>query len=205
VDSRQFLVGLASCLALPRSVRAASADISVFLNEPVGTISAYVHGHFIEHLGGVIYDGIWVSENSQIPSTGGIRSAVVEAMKPLGSSVMRWPGGCFADSYDWKDGIGPRQHRPRKPNFWTDAGRLKEVPQSNPANNNPNHFGTNEFMRFCRLIDAEPYFAANLRSLPAQDFYHAVKPAPFQVQAAAPGLRLTLPPISVLKMEVVLI
>lgn len=171
MDRRHFLAALSSGLALPRGARAASAEIGIFLNETIGTISPFVHGHFIEHLGGVIYDGIWVGDNSKIPNTRGIRNAVVDAMKPLGSTVMRWPGGCFADSYDWRDGIGPRQQRPRKPNFWTDAGRLRELPQSNPAKNDPNHFGTNEFMRFCRLISAEPYFAANLRSLPAKDFY----------------------------------
>ena len=171
MNRRQFLSLFPAGLALPRSARAADAEISVFLNEPIGTISPFVHGHFVEHLGGVIYDGIWVGENSKIQNTRGIRQALVDAMKPLGSTVMRWPGGCFADSYDWKDGVGPRDSRPRKPNFWTDSGRLKEVPQSSPARNDPNHFGTNEFIRFCRLINAEPYFAANLRSLPPKDFY----------------------------------
>jgi alpha-N-arabinofuranosidase len=168
---RQFLTTIPAALALPRTARAADAEIGVFLNEPVGAIHPFVHGHFIEHLGGVIYDGVWVGENSKIPNKGGIRTALVDAMLELGSTVMRWPGGCFADSYDWRDGIGPRASRPRKPNFWMESGRLRDVPHSSPARNDPNHFGTNEFMRFCRLIKAEPYFAANLRSLPAKDFY----------------------------------
>lgn len=154
-----------------RHARAADAEISVFPKETVGTISPYLHGHFIEHLGGVIYDGVWVGENSRIPNIGGVRKALVDAMVPLGSTVMRWPGGCFADSYDWMDGIGPQSQRPSKPNFWTDNGRLREVPQSHPSKNDPNSFGTNEFLRFCRLIKAEPYLAANVRSLPAKAFY----------------------------------
>jgi alpha-N-arabinofuranosidase len=100
-----------------------------------------------------------------------VRKALVDAMLPLGSTVMRWPGGCFADSYDWQDGIGAPSQRPVKPNFWTDNGRLRDVPQSSPAKNDPNRFGTNEFLRFCRLIKAEPYLAANVRSLPAKAFY----------------------------------
>jgi alpha-N-arabinofuranosidase len=172
---RHFLATIPAGLAVSRRLFAAEAEAHVYLNEPIGKINPWVHGHFIEHLGGVIYDGVWVGENSKIPNSGGIRNALVEAMKPLGSTVMRWPGGCFADSYDWRDGVGSRSSRPSKTNFWADSGRLRDVPPSNPAVNDPNHFGTNEFIRFCRLIDAEPYFAANLRSLPARDFYEWVE------------------------------
>lgn len=167
---RQFLSAIPLAMALPRSARAAAGEISVFLDEPIGTISPYVHGHFIEHLGGVIYDGVWVGEDSKIPNIGGIRKALVDAMLPLGSTVMRWPGGCFADSYDWRDGIGPREQRPRKPNFWLQSSLLRDVPLTHASRTDPNSFGTHEFMRFCRLIKAAPYFAANLRSLPAQAF-----------------------------------
>lgn len=170
MDRRLFLATLSAGLA-PRSAQSAVAHINVFPNEQLGTISPYLHGHFIEHLGGVIYDGVWVGEDSRIPNIGGVRKALVDAMKPLGSTVMRWPGGCFADSYDWQDGVGPRAQRPVKPNFWTDNGRLRDLSPSSPAKNDPNSFGTNEFLRFCRLIQAEPYIAANLRSLPAKAFY----------------------------------
>ncbi len=167
---RHFLSTIPLAMALPQSARAAAAEISVFVNEPIGTISPFVHGHFVEHLGGVIYDGIWVGENSKIPNIGGVRKALVDAMQPLGSTVMRWPGGCFADSYDWRDGIGPREKRPRKPNFWMQSGILRNVSMDHVARNDANAFGTNEFLRFCRLINAAPYLAVNMRSLPAQVF-----------------------------------
>ena len=172
---RQFLALLPATAALLRTARAADAEVRVFLREPIGTIDPFVHGHFIEHLGGVIYDGVWVGEGSKIANIRGIRKALVDAMKPIGPTVMRWPGGCFADSYDWRDGVGPAAQRPRRNNFWAENGRLRDVPAMNPAKNDPNSFGTNEFIRFCRLIDAEPYLAANLRSLPARDFYQWVE------------------------------
>ena len=92
----------------------ADARIDILLDEPIGTIAPELHGHFIEHLGGVIYDGVWVGENSRVPNTGGIRQALVDALKAVHPGVIRWPGGCFADSYDWKDGIGPRGSRPTR-------------------------------------------------------------------------------------------
>ncbi|MDX2149619.1 MAG: alpha-L-arabinofuranosidase C-terminal domain-containing protein [Bryobacteraceae bacterium] len=172
MNRRQFLGAIPGAMLLaPRSARGAAGDVSVFLSEPVGTISPYQQGHFVEHLGGVVYDGVWVGEGSKIANIRGVRKALVDAMKPLGKTVVRWPGGCFADSYDWKDGVGPMAQRPRKPNFWMDAGRLRKVEMTHASRNDPNHFGTNEFMRFCRLVECEPYFAANVRSLTAKDFY----------------------------------
>ncbi len=93
---------------------------------------------------------------------------------------MRWPGGCFADSYNWRDGIGPRKDRPRRTNFWRDnsgnrASQAYRQLETGPQKYDPNWFGTNEFMRFCKLTGAQPYFAANLRSLPAKDFYEWVE------------------------------
>ena len=92
-------------------------------------------------------------------------------MKRLPRGPIRWPGGCFADSYDWRDGVGPRDARPRRTNFW--AGTPGQP--DGPGKYDPNHFGTNEFVRFCRLAGGEPYLAANLRSLPARDFYQWVE------------------------------
>ncbi|MEO6393037.1 MAG: alpha-L-arabinofuranosidase C-terminal domain-containing protein, partial [Pyrinomonadaceae bacterium] len=118
---------------------------------------------------GVVYDGSWVGEKSPIPNVGGIRKALVDALKGLGAPVIRYPGGCFADSYDWRDGVGDRAKRPRRTNFWVGV-----APDSVPANSiarvEPNFFGTNEFMRFCSLTGAKPYLAANLRGLGAQVF-----------------------------------
>ena len=87
----------------------------VIVNVDLGkeTISKYIYGHFAEHLGHCIYGGIYVGENSTIPNTRGIRNDVVEALKEIGPAVVRWPGGCFADTYHWKDGIGPQDQRPQ--------------------------------------------------------------------------------------------
>src|SRR4030095_8608079 len=104
---------------------------------------------------------------------------LADHMRRIKPGVIRWPGGCFADSYNWHDGVGPRKDRPRRTNFWRDdRARGNEGYQkldSGPQKYEPNWFGTNEFMRFCRLCGAQPYIAANLRSLPAKDFYEWVE------------------------------
>jgi alpha-N-arabinofuranosidase len=156
-------VAVGAALALSRrSVFATAADsrIEVLLDEPIGTISPAVYGHFTEMLGAVIYDGIWVGEDSKIANIGGMRKTVIEKLRQIKAPMVRWPGGCFADSYDWMDGIGPAAKRPARTGFWRDE---------------PNLFGTPEFMRFCRLTGAEPYFAANVRSLPALAFDHWIE------------------------------
>jgi len=164
IGRREFIGGaLASSAALlaPSTTRAGDANIEVLINEPIGTIAPEIYSHFIEHLGGVVYDGVWVGEKSKIPNIGGIRSALVEQMRKIKPGVLRWPGGCFADSYNWHDGVGPRSERPRRTNFWIrDSTQNVDSPQVY----DPNQFGTNEFMHFCKLIGAQPYFAANLRS-----------------------------------------
>jgi alpha-N-arabinofuranosidase len=176
---RRFLgtaVGAGAYLLAPRSARAADCHVEVLLDEPVGTIAPEIYGHFVEHLGGVVYDGIWVGEGSKIPNVGGIRKEIVDHMKKIRASVVRWPGGCYADQYDWRDGTGARAARPRRTNFWVDA---PEWPQgaspSGPQRFEPNHFGTVEFVRFCRLVGAEPYLAANVRSLAAHEFWQWVE------------------------------
>lgn len=152
----------------------ADARIEILLNEPIGIIAPEIYGHFAEHLGGVVYDGIWVGENSKIPNVGGIRKALVDALQKIKASVIRWPGGCFADSYNWRDGIGARNQRPRRPNFWIDAQEWPKGAPDGPWKYDPNQFGTDEFLRFCNLSGAQPYLAANLRSLTARDFYEWV-------------------------------
>ena len=91
-----------SQLAKPKT----NALIEIFPEETIATISPEIYSHFIEHLGGVIYDGVWVGENSKVPNRNGIRSAFIDAMRAVQAPVLRWPGGCFAESYDWHDGIG---------------------------------------------------------------------------------------------------
>jgi alpha-N-arabinofuranosidase len=175
VNRRQFLLsGLALPLIAPRSALCANGRIDILPDEPIATISPTIYGHFTEHLGGCIYGGVWVGENSKIPNVGGIRKALVDHLRRIQAPVIRWPGGCFADSYNWRDGVGPRDKRPRRTNFWANTPYLWSGPNG-PAKYEPNAFGTNEFARFCRLGGAEPYFAANLRSLPASDFYEWIE------------------------------
>ena len=178
-NRREFLrTTVASAgLALLRkfSVAASSATggrIEVLLNEPLGTISPNIYGHFAENLSGVIYDGIWVGEDSKVPNIGGIRKRLVDEMRQISPPMVRFPGGCFADSYDWRDGIGPPNERPRRTNFWA-GGESASAPAWHRYD--PNRFGTNEFVQFCRLTGAQPYLAANLRSLPAEQFYQWIE------------------------------
>ncbi len=121
-------------------------------DQPGPTISRYIYGQFSEHLGRGIYDGVWVGENSKIPNVRGIRTDVVTALKAIKVPVIRWPGGCFADEYHWRDGIGPRDQRPvRKNNWWAGS------PETN-------QFGTHEFMDFAEQVGADPYISINVGS-----------------------------------------
>jgi len=173
IGRRQFLFSSLALFA-PRTTFAAQATIEIFPDEPIGTIAPDIYGHFIEHLGGCIYDGIWVGEKPKIPNVSGIRKELVDRLKELKAPVIRWPGGCFADSYNWRDGVGPRAQRPTRTNFWANTPYLQKAPDG-PQKYDPNEFGTNEFARFCRLAGAEPYFAANLRSLTPFDFYEWIE------------------------------
>ncbi len=152
-----------------RRSRLADSRIEVLLDEPIGTVAPELYGHFVEHLGGVVYDGVWVGEGSKVANVGGVRRALVDALRAINPSVVRWPGGCFADSYDWRDGVGPRARRPRRTNFWADDAAFRGLGLV-PAKYDPNEFGTTEFLRFCRLVGAQPYLAVNVRSLAARAF-----------------------------------
>lgn len=154
--------GLAGLAAVGAGLKAPELTVDVLLDEPVGTIKPSVYGQFTEHIGGVIYDGIWVGADSKIPNIGGIRKTLVDHVKRLGRVVVRWPGGCFADRYHWRDGIGPAAHRPRR------FGRWREATE-------PNTFGTHEFIRFCRLCEVEPYFAANVGTGSPEEFQQWVE------------------------------
>ena len=115
-------------------------------------ISKNIYGHFSEHLGRCIYQGLYVGENSPIPNVKGMRTDVVQALKKIGVPVLRWPGGCFADEYHWEDGIGPKETRKRMVN--TNWGGVVE----------DNSFGTHEFLELCSQIGCEPYINANVGS-----------------------------------------
>ncbi len=172
---RSFLTS-AAALSLPLRAQEPAARIDVMIGEPVGRIAPEVYGHFVEHLGAVVYNGIWVGEKSKIANVRGVRKALLDALKAVKPAVIRWPGGCFADQYDWRDGTGPHAQRPVRTNFWVDSREwAKEARRDGPENFDPNHFGTVEFVRLCRETGAAPYLAANLRSLPAQDFWRWIE------------------------------
>jgi len=160
---------------VPTTAAAADSRIEILTGESIGTIAPEIYGHFVEHLGGVVYDGIWVGENSKIPNIGGLRKSLIDALKKTRPGLIRWPGGCFADSYDWRDGVGPRAKRPRHTNFWRDAAEWPKDTPDGPWKYETNQFGTSDFLRFCKLTGGEPYIAANLRSLSAKDFYQWVE------------------------------
>jgi alpha-N-arabinofuranosidase len=160
------MAGVAAAGALPAPGWVGAAgdgpSVTVLLDEPIATIRPAVYGQFAEHIGGVVYDGIWVGTESKVPNVGGVRKALIEHVRRLGKIVVRWPGGCFADRYHWRDGIGPVRSRPRR------FGRWREVAE-------PNRFGTHEFLRFCRLCGVEPYFAANVGTGSAEEFQQWVE------------------------------
>src|SRR6056297_1147546 len=134
----------------------AQKDTDIFLilepEKAEETISRHIYGHFSEHLGRCIYGGYWVGEDSSIPNTNGIRNDVVKALRQINIPNLRWPGGCFADEYHWKDGIGPKEERPKMVN--THWGGVTE----------DNNFGTHEFMELCRQLETEPVICGNVGS-----------------------------------------
>lgn len=115
-------------------------------------ISRHIYGHFSEHLGRCIYDGYWVDESMPVPKDDRIRIDIVDALKKINIPNLRWPGGCFADEYHWRDGIGPRDQRPTMIN--TNWGNVTE----------DNSFGTHEFLKLCELLGTEPFIVGNLGS-----------------------------------------
>ncbi len=121
-------------------------------------INKNIYGHFAEHLGSCIYNGFYVGDTSKtIPNTNGIRNDIIAALKKLKVGTLRWPGGCFADTYHWKDGVGAKNKRPSIVNRWW--GGVTE----------DNSFGTHDFLNMCELINAEPYLAGNIGSGTVQE------------------------------------
>lgn len=140
-------------------------------------IDPALYGHFAEHLGRCIYEGIWVGPQSPIPHTQGIRNDVLGALRSLKVPVLRWPGGCFADEYHWKDGIGPQAQRKRMVN--THWGGLVE----------DNSFGTHEFMLLCELLGCEPYINGNVGSGTVQEMSEWVEYLTFDGESPMAQLR----------------
>jgi alpha-L-arabinofuranosidase len=172
IDRRSFLAGTAGLLAaaasFPVHAQNDRATIDVLLNEGQGTIAPDNFGYLLEVIGTSIYDGVWVGEKSKIPNIGGIRKDLIEHLRKINASVIRWPGGCFASNYDWKDGIGPQSQRPTRTSFWNDKFP-KDVPNG-PHRFDPNQFGTHEYMHLCKLTGGRPMLNANTRGLPPQEF-----------------------------------
>ncbi|HMH65073.1 MAG TPA: alpha-L-arabinofuranosidase C-terminal domain-containing protein [Rhizomicrobium sp.] len=153
------ILGAALLLTLPVQAQSptAVANITIDTSKPGAEIDRHLYGQFAEHLGHGIYEGVWVGENSKIPNTHGYRNDVVAALRHLHVPDVRWPGGCFADLYNWRDGIGPRAKRPVRVNVhW---GGVTE----------DNSFGTHEFMNFAELIGADAYVSLNVGSLAPYD------------------------------------
>ncbi|MDF2673514.1 MAG: alpha-N-arabinofuranosidase [Clostridiales bacterium] len=153
--------------------------INVIINADIkrGQINRNIYGNFAEHLGRCIYGGFWVGKDSEIPNINGIRKDVVDALKELKMPILRWPGGCFADEYHWKDGIGPAESRPKMVNVhW---GGVVEN----------NHFGTHEFFELCELLETEPYICGNVGSGTVQEMREWVEYMTFDGESPMANLR----------------
>jgi alpha-N-arabinofuranosidase len=152
VHLRAFLVVAAALSSAAMGADNDSMRLSISAGDPGATIDRHIFGQFAEHLGRGVYEGVWVGPDSKIPNTRGIRNDVVAALKAIKVPNVRWPGGCFADEYHWRNGIGPRDKRPAtlNPNW----GGVIE----------PNTFGTHEFMDFLSQIGAEAYLSINVGS-----------------------------------------
>lgn len=133
------------------------AKLVINTSNKMSKINEEIYGHFAEHLGRCIYEGLYVGEDSDIPNTNGMRNDVVEALKEMKIPVLRWPGGCFADEYHWKDGIGPKEKRKKMIN--THWGGVVE----------DNSFGTHEFMELCRQLGCKTYINGNVGSGSVQE------------------------------------
>ncbi len=146
-------------------------------NSTKGHINPEIQGHFSEHLGRCIYEGIYVGEDSDIPNVNGMRCDVVNALKEMRIPVLRWPGGCFADEYHWKDGIGPKETRKKMIN--THWGGVVE----------DNSFGTHEFMELCRQLDCKTYINGNVGSGTVQEMSEWVEYMTFEGVSPMADLR----------------
>ncbi len=154
---KQKNLSITAVLILLTMVAFGQSTLTLHTDQAETKINKEVYGHFAEHLGRCIYGGIYVGENSDVPNINGFRDDVVGALIDMQIPLLRWPGGCFGDTYHWKDGIGPREDRPTMVNVhW---GGVTE----------DNSFGTHEFLEFCELIKAEPYINLNVGSGTVQE------------------------------------
>lgn len=151
--------------------------VSLNVADAKTTINKHIYGHFAEHLGHCIYGGFYVGDTSKIPNKDGVRSDIIEALKKLKIPNLRWPGGCFADTYHWKDGIGPKDQRPAMVNKWW--GGVTE----------DNSFGTHDFLNMCEQLGAEPYISGNVGSGTVQELADWVQYTNFNGKSPMSDLR----------------
>jgi alpha-N-arabinofuranosidase len=146
----------AAPLIPPERSNSNRARLTVVGSERLGTISRNIYGHFAEHLGGCIYGAMWVGDDSSILNDHGLRRDTIAALKRIQAPIIRWPGGCFADAYHWRDGIGPHDKRPRT---WNITWNRDES----------NAFGTDEYLAYCQRCGASPYICMNVGSGTVQE------------------------------------
>jgi alpha-L-arabinofuranosidase len=152
-------------------IQSSAENTSVIINKNI-------YGHFAEHLGHCIYGGFYVGDtNKTIPNIDGVRKDVIAALKQLKIPLLRWPGGCFADTYHWKDGVGPKDKRPAIVNKWW-GGVLED-----------NSFGTDNFLNMCELLGAEPYVSGNVGSGTVQELADWVQYTNFDGRSPMSDLR----------------
>ncbi len=171
------LAALAMSLASVLPIGAQDATVIVDADRGETQISKHIYGHFSEHLGHCIYGGLWVGKDSKIPNVDGVRKDVLEALKKIKIPNLRWPGGCFADEYHWKDGIGPQENRARMIN--THWGGVVE----------DNSFGTNEFLNMCEELGTEPYVCGNVGSGSVEELSQWVEYMTFDGESPMANLR----------------
>ncbi|TRX28887.1 alpha-N-arabinofuranosidase [Flavobacterium franklandianum] len=152
--------------------------VTIKNSESAPIINKNIYGHFAEHLGRCIYGGFFVGDTSKIPNTNGVRNDIIKALKELKIPNLRWPGGCFADTYHWKDGIGPKENRPTIVNQWW--GGVTE----------DNSFGTHDFLNLCELLGTEPYLAGNMGSGTVQEMADWVQYVNFNGKSPMSDLRV---------------
>jgi alpha-N-arabinofuranosidase len=165
-----ILVGFSQLISAQTKIEIVSIE-----NAPI--ISKHIYGHFAEHLGRCIYEGFYVGENSVIPNSEGVRIDIIEALKELQIPNLRWPGGCFADTYHWMDGIGDLEQRPTIVNTWW--GGVTE----------DNSFGTHNFLNLCKELGAEPYLSGNVGSGGVQELADWVQYTNFKGKSPMSHLR----------------
>ncbi len=177
---KKIIVLISVCLLFSQSIFSQKESTVVVIknSESAPIINKNIYGHFAEHLGRCIYGGLFVGDTSKIPNTNGVRNDIIKALKELKIPNLRWPGGCFADTYHWKDGIGPKENRPTIVNQWW--GGVTE----------DNSFGTHDFLNLCELLETEPYLAGNMGSGSVQELADWVQYVNFSGKSPMSDLRV---------------